>query len=470
MPTNSPNMQLTIPTVGATAGPLYASDVNDALNLIDQHDHSTGRGVAITPDGLNISVDLTFRGNSATHLLSAQFDENAVNGISQSLYIAPGGESPTRYDLFYNDSAGNSIQITKDGLVNSTIGSLPGQSYAAGTFIWKQGAGSTTPADFDIGSITIRPNTAATTNGVTLAPPSSIASAYTLLLPVDPTGGLPSGALGTAFMTLDTAGQIAAPVSTSAGITPAMLAPGIATGTTTLTAGGTYNITAIYTSVFFDASGGAITANLMSPVGVGGRTFKLKKTDSTLSVVTIGTLAGTIDGASSITLNTVGEEYEVVSDGSNWQITNHKTRTAPVAFPLTIQGFAAVASSNMLSWRDGQWLYIQGSFSVSGGATANGRMSIGFNGANQNISINTSLLGASNLTAGRYAAYNVSANNHQGQIVYLGNVTQQVAFGPVTNTTNVNALSETDMNTIIGAGGGEYITVDFRLPISGWLP
>jgi microcystin-dependent protein len=45
-------------------------------------------------------------------------------------------------------------------------------------------SGSTTPANFDIGSVIIRPNTAGTTNGVTLSPPSGIASAYGIQLPL----------------------------------------------------------------------------------------------------------------------------------------------------------------------------------------------------------------------------------------------------------------------------------------------
>ncbi len=217
--TNSTNMSLPIPAVGTEPGPNYAFDVNAALTLIDQHDHSSGRGVPITPDGLNINADLDFQNNSAINMKAISFESQVSDSDVQTIYIAPGSETVPINDLWYNDSNGTPIQLTSNGLVNATIGSLPGQSYVAGTFIWKQGAGSTTPADFDIGSITIRPNVAATTNGVTLSPAAGIASAYTILLPNDP-GLLP----GTSFLTMTTSGVMEGTVPVSLGIQTSMIA------------------------------------------------------------------------------------------------------------------------------------------------------------------------------------------------------------------------------------------------------
>ena len=88
--------------------------------------------------------------------------------------------------MWYTDGNGVPIQLTSGGLVNATIASLPGESYAAGTFFWKQGNLSTTPANFDIGSITLRPNVAGTTFGVVLNPPAGITSEYDIQLPLLP--------------------------------------------------------------------------------------------------------------------------------------------------------------------------------------------------------------------------------------------------------------------------------------------
>lgn len=201
----SPNMSLPVPVVGTEQGPDYALDVNSCLTLIDGHDHSPGSGVQVTPAGLNINTTLTFNSQQATNVLSVSFTaQGTASAVLQSLSVAPGTESPDPIqDLWYTDGAGTAIQITAGGLVNSTVGSLPGESYSAGTFFWKQGTGSTIPANFDIGSIVLRPNVAATSFGTTLQPPSAIASAYTLTLPPDP-----STASGSKFLILSTAGVI----------------------------------------------------------------------------------------------------------------------------------------------------------------------------------------------------------------------------------------------------------------------
>lgn len=184
MSTLSPNMNLSIPTVGVDIGPTYAYQINTSLSLIDSHNHSPGSGVPITPSGININAMLTFNDNPATNLEYAGFAVQASASTAlQSLSVAP---TSSINELWYTDSNGTQTQITANGAVNATIGSLPGESYAAGTFTWVQGNGSTTPANFDIGGITIRPTTAGTTNGVILQPNGSIASQYTLSLPLIP--------------------------------------------------------------------------------------------------------------------------------------------------------------------------------------------------------------------------------------------------------------------------------------------
>jgi len=183
---NSPNMNLPVPSVGSESGPQYAFDINACMSLIDTHDHSPGRGVQITPAGININAILSFNNNPATSLSYTSFVAGALaSSTLQSVSVAP---VSSINELFYTDSNGTQTQITSNGIVNVIASAIPGESYSAGTFIWTQTQSSlpTTPANFDIGSITLRPNVAGTTNGVTLTPPSSISSAYTINLPTIP--------------------------------------------------------------------------------------------------------------------------------------------------------------------------------------------------------------------------------------------------------------------------------------------
>jgi hypothetical protein len=210
-----PVMNLVLPTPGSDPGPDYANNQNQDLLIIASHTHGPGSGVQVTPTGLNINTNLPFNNNSATGLFGVQFSLSTSSSLTRFLYTAPqsGGGID---DLFYNDGAGNVIALTKAGLVNATIASLPGESYAGGTFTWKQGSGSTTPANFDIGSVTIRPNTAGTTNGVVLGPPSGISSLYNLQLP--PVPGV------TSFVTIDSSGNINPGPALAAGISTTNIA------------------------------------------------------------------------------------------------------------------------------------------------------------------------------------------------------------------------------------------------------
>ncbi len=217
-------MSLPIPIVGVEIGPDYATDVNNSLTLVDQHDHSPGRGIPVTPSGLNINSDLDFQSHNALNMIGLTFTASTTATAElQALSVAPGGETPAIQDLWYTDSNGTLIQITKNGIVNTIASSIPGESYSAGTFFWKQtqDALPVRPANFDIGSITLRPNVDATTVGVTISPNAAAVGSTAFVLPLLPAVG-PS--TSPAFMTIDSSGNVAATIPQALGITAAMLA------------------------------------------------------------------------------------------------------------------------------------------------------------------------------------------------------------------------------------------------------
>ena len=199
----TPQMSLPVPIPGRESGPQYSIDITNCFTILDSHTHATGSGVQITPLAININSNLTFAGYSATNLAATSYATQLANSAtSGSVFVKLGTESTPLPDLFYYDGT-NTVQITSGGAIAATAAAIPGESYAGGTFTWKQGAGSTTPANFDVGSVTVRPNTAGTSNGVTLTPPISITSAYTVALPV-----LPS--VSTSFIGIDVSGNMTA--------------------------------------------------------------------------------------------------------------------------------------------------------------------------------------------------------------------------------------------------------------------
>ena len=203
--TTSTNMGLTIPIVSQTDGPTYATYINNDLsNIIDSHDHSSGKGVRITPDGINISSDLPFGDNNVTQARSVRFNP-------QSSTLAAASDLGCLYesgvDLYYNDGSGNQIRLTQSGGVSGTPGSITSLvapatvTYTAPSFVFQSGVN--TAGNLDGRNVILR-NSSASSNGLTLSPPSGMPSDFTITLPTLPASQ--------SFMTIDGSGAMAAPV------------------------------------------------------------------------------------------------------------------------------------------------------------------------------------------------------------------------------------------------------------------
>ena len=202
MSTTSPNMTLVIPTVGVTIGPEYASNVNADLSLIDSHDHTPGKGVQITPAGLNINADLPMNNHFLTSTAGVSFLAQAVVPGLSTIY-------QSGVDLYFTDGNGSNIRITQSGGVAGTPGSITNLIFPASvtyipasrTFEFESEVG--VAANLDAASILLRNINPNSTYALTLSPPAGLSTNYGLTLPTLPAQQ--------SFMTLDQTGQMAAP-------------------------------------------------------------------------------------------------------------------------------------------------------------------------------------------------------------------------------------------------------------------
>jgi len=204
--TTSSNMLMPVPVVGSESGPQYATDVNNCLTIIDGHNHTPGLGVQIPVSGLNINADLSLNGNNLTaaRTLRLQVQNSTPAGSSDldCLYV-------TGVDLYYIDGNGNNVRITQSGGVAGSPGSISNLTSPASaayvsadsTFVWQSAAN--TSANLDCASILIR-NLTANSKALTLNPPNSMGSNYSITLP-----SLPAA---TSFLTMDTSGNISASI------------------------------------------------------------------------------------------------------------------------------------------------------------------------------------------------------------------------------------------------------------------
>jgi hypothetical protein len=119
--TNGTNVTaLEKPAVGIDTGPGWATAINNSIDAVDGHDHSSNKGIRITPAAINISADLEYNQNSATQLKNVIFDSTVTaSSTAYSLYQASG-------NLYWRDGSGTQIQMTITGTVNSGAGSITG--------------------------------------------------------------------------------------------------------------------------------------------------------------------------------------------------------------------------------------------------------------------------------------------------------------------------------------------------------
>lgn len=182
--TPSANMGFGIPIVSQDPGPQWATDVNTALQTIDQHTHAPGYGLPIPSGGININSDLPFNNFNAYALKTVRFQplgSPASSGTDVGCIYVSG------QDLYYNDTIGRRVQLTALGSIVSASGNITNLAPPAsvvyfpgsGTFVFQSSA--TVAANIDVASVIVR-NATGGSNGVTIQA-ANTTPAFTFTLP-----------------------------------------------------------------------------------------------------------------------------------------------------------------------------------------------------------------------------------------------------------------------------------------------
>ena len=187
---NSMNLNLPIPE--ETPGPAWAQQLNDQLyQQVAEHDHTSGKGVPVTQEGINITGDLPVNSQNITQARSLRFANQTSGSVDGLLDIGCVYEAGG--NLFFNDGDGNVIPITANGALAATsfggINGLPAGTAAAtfnqDTFTWTKATNQY--ANMDNASVKIRSgNEINPLYGATLKVPDGMAANYDLTLPIAP--------------------------------------------------------------------------------------------------------------------------------------------------------------------------------------------------------------------------------------------------------------------------------------------
>ena len=107
------NMALSLPTTSVTPGPTYADLNNSAFDLVDAHDHTTGKGVRIPSAGLGINATVEFNDNGASEITFLAFTASAAPSATKAVYVNSSN------DLYYRNASGTSVQLTSGASIAS---------------------------------------------------------------------------------------------------------------------------------------------------------------------------------------------------------------------------------------------------------------------------------------------------------------------------------------------------------------
>ncbi len=195
-----------------------------------------------------------------------------------------------------------------------------------------QGAGSTTPANFDIGSITLRPNVAATTFGVVLGPPSGIGSQYNINLPLLPASQ--------SIVTIDNSGVMAAPgvypITAASIANQTITAAQIATQTITATQIADHTITTTQISNTAGITGAQLATATVQQTNLASRTVNAN-----------GGIGGATNGLGGIA-KSFAPFTQTSSTTSYTAATSAQTATISIASPAVI---SVASTATLYQWQ-----------------------------------------------------------------------------------------------------------------------
>lgn len=212
--TTYPNIGLTLPTRGA-AGSGHWADVLDANTaLLDGHDHTSGKGVRITPAAISINADLSFNTSWAvTALNRATFASVAAPGVNKSVFVSDGSGGLSSGELYWTTGAGNNVKITNGNALNvgAFVGGIGGDYQAVSAqlnyddssskrYTFKQGGGSLW-AKLHAGALRLTEFSTSETVFVEQLCPAALAVTYAVTWPT----ALPGS---TVLQQIDNTGQI----------------------------------------------------------------------------------------------------------------------------------------------------------------------------------------------------------------------------------------------------------------------
>lgn len=241
----------------------------------------------------------------------------------------------------------------------------------------------------------------------------------------------------------------------------------VSTNVAVSTKTGAYALTSADDVILANTAGGGFTLTIPAAGLNTGKIFKIIKIDSTFNVVTLGTGLST-------TLNTQGEEVEIIDNGVSWTILNRKNNTEWLLYSLTIGASNSAPTKGGIVTDTAYWRRVGDSIEIKYDYFAN---SAGANGSGTYLfPMPTGLT----IDSGKSI---VVSNNQIGVVGFGGafdSVTNRAVQVLIFDTTNVSLKTigpnapgspdPTDISSTAFQLGNTSVKYSFyyKVPISGW--
>lgn len=217
------SMGLVLPTEDASAG-VWDTLINAAFDDVEEHDHTSSKGVLVPTAGLSIDANLDWQDKAITNMEALRFSGSvATTGEAEAL--TKGLHVYSNNELYWVTSGGTRVKLTDGNALNiALVGGITGDysstdadcEYDDSTksYEFKQDETPDHWANLKCADVVLYEEASGITSGVTLKSPGSLAAAYDVTFPT----ALPAA---TSLVTM-----------TSAGVLSHTLTPSVTTVTT----------------------------------------------------------------------------------------------------------------------------------------------------------------------------------------------------------------------------------------------
>lgn len=199
----TPNMALIKPTENGDSG-VWASLLDAMFDLIDQHDHSTGKGVKVSmANGVSVAADIPWNSGGTFYAITGlkAIDFQPQPQASMSTFAGALFVDSANNELSYRTTGGSIIRFTNGATFNfSAIGAIGGDYTSVGALVdfvdandlyrFRQqlGGGVQQYARLDCGGVDLfefkaNPAVGVPANRVRMSSPAALAASYELTWP-----------------------------------------------------------------------------------------------------------------------------------------------------------------------------------------------------------------------------------------------------------------------------------------------